>query len=71
MLPMLETRKVTVHLPQDLLDHAMEETGKGLTETIREGLEHLARKRAYKGFLALEGKVKPKYSLDVLRYDRE
>jgi hypothetical protein len=68
---MLETRKVTVHLPQGLLDSAMEETGKGVTETIREGLKLLARERAYKGLLALKGKVKPKYSLEVLRYDKE
>lgn len=67
---MLETRKVTVNLPQSLLDHAMEETGKGVTETIREGLKRLARARAYKGLLALKGKVKPKYPLDVL-CDRE
>ncbi len=68
---MLDTRKVTVHLPQELLDTAMEETGKGVTETIREGLKRLAHERAYKGLLALQGKVKPKYSLETLRYDRE
>jgi len=66
---MLETRKITIHVPQGLLDSAMEETGKGITETVREGLERLARKRAYKGLLALEGKVKFKYTAAELRGD--
>jgi len=66
---MLETRKVTVHLPQDLLESAMEETGKGVTETIREGLKRLARERAYKGLLALRGKVKFRYTAAELRGD--
>ncbi len=64
---MLETRKITVHLPQELLDKAMEETGKGLTETIREGLKRLARECAYKDMLALQGKVKFKYTAAQLR----
>lgn len=66
---MLEHRKVTVNLPQDLLDNAMEETGKGITETICEGLKRLVRERAYKGLLALKGKVKFKYSAAELRGD--
>jgi len=64
---MLETRKITVHLPQELLDKAMEETGKGVTETIREGLKRLTRERAYKSLLALQGKVKLKYTAAQLR----
>jgi hypothetical protein len=67
---MLETRKITVRLPQELLDKAMEATCKGVTETIGEGLKRLTRERAYKGLLALEGKVTPKYSAAQLR-DKE
>lgn len=66
---MLETKKITVNLPQALLESAMQETGKGVTETIREGLTRLTRERAYKGLLALEGKVKFKYSAAELRGD--
>jgi hypothetical protein len=66
---MLETRKITAHLPEALLRQAMEETGKGVTETIREGLKCLARERAYKGLLSLKGKVKFKYSAAELRGD--
>ena len=40
MLPdMAPTRKVTVHLPDELLERAQRSTGKGLTDTIREGLK--------------------------------
>ena len=64
---MLETRKITVHLPNTLLESAMEETGKGVTETIKAALENIARKRAYRELLALKGKVKSKYTAAQLR----
>jgi hypothetical protein len=32
-------RKITVTLPQDLVEQATKVSGKGLTHTIREGLE--------------------------------
>jgi len=32
-------RKVTVELPEDLLQKAQRSTGKGITATIRQGLE--------------------------------
>lgn len=64
---MLETRKITVHLPQDLLENAMAGTGLGITETIKAGLKRLAHERACKGLLALEGKVKFKYTAAELR----
>ena len=64
---MLETSKVTVHLPNMLLQNAMEETGKGVTETIKVALEDIARKRAYRGLLALKGTVKSKYTAAQLR----
>ncbi len=47
----------------------MEETGKGITETIREGLKQLARKRACKAMLALRGKVKFQFTAAELRGD--
>lgn len=64
---MLKTRKVTAHLPIDLLEFCMKETGQGVTETLREGLKKLAHERACKGLLALRGKVKFKYTAAQLR----
>jgi hypothetical protein len=44
---MNKTRRVTANLPEDLLDKAMDYTGKGITETLVEGLEQLRRRRFY------------------------
>jgi hypothetical protein len=64
---MLETRKVTAHLPRELLESLMEGTGMGVTETLREGLKRLAHERACKKLLSLRGKVKFKYTAAELR----
>jgi len=63
-------QKVTVHLDRDLLRKARERTGKGVTATIRQGLELVAAGRVYDRLRALRGKVA--FSLDVgeLRRDR-
>jgi len=64
-------RKITVHVPQSLLENAQAHTGEGVTETVREGLKKLASIRAQKEMLKLRGKVKFSMSLEELRYDRE
>jgi hypothetical protein len=66
----MRARKVTVHLDKDLLRRAQERTGKGVTATIREGLELVAAREVYERLRALRGKVK--FSVDVreLRQDR-
>ncbi len=63
-------RKITLEVPDDLLRRARESTGKGITATIREGLELVAAKRAHTQLRALRGKVK--LSLDAVgsREDR-
>jgi len=66
-----ETRKVTVCLPADLLRHAQQASGQGITETIKRGLRAVAAARAYEGLLRMEGKVKLDLHLDELRRDRE
>jgi hypothetical protein len=65
----METQKVTAHLPKALLEDALKITGKGITETLREGLEHMARENACKELRALRGKVKFRYSAAELRGD--
>lgn len=65
-----QTRKITVHVPAALLAAAQSETGEGVTETVRKGLELLKRARAYKELAKLRGKIKFDLSLDDIRHDR-
>jgi hypothetical protein len=68
---MSEMRKITVFVPAKLLASAQDYTAKGVSETVREGLERLARQHSNELLLALRGKVKFDVSLDALREDRE
>jgi hypothetical protein len=64
-------RKITVHVPADLVDSAQEATGAGVTETVRQGLEALRRQRFYAQMKALRGKVDfSGLDLDALREDK-
>jgi len=65
-----EMRKITAHVPADLLQRAQEATGAGVTETLRIALEQLAVSKAYAEFRKLRGKVKLSIDLDELREDR-
>jgi hypothetical protein len=49
------TKRVTVNLPERLLNEAELVTGKGITETLIEGLQLVARRRAYAKAMALRG----------------
>ncbi len=65
-------RKITVHLPHDLVDGAQAATGAGLTETVRQGLEKIRREEFYRQMKALRGKVDfGDLSLDELRQDKD
>ena len=64
-----EIRKITVHVPTNLLADAQKETGEGVTETVRRGLELLRRQHAYRELEKLRGKVKFKFTVDQLRDD--
>ena len=63
-------RKITLELPEDLLQRAQECTGEGVTATIRRGLELLASSRAYAELQKLRGKVRFSIKLKDLRNDR-
>ena len=65
--PPEEIRKITAILPAHLLASAQEVTGKGITETICQGLEILRRRKAYEGLKSLRGKVRFDYSWQELR----
>ena len=66
----MATQKVTVHIDRDLLRRARERTGKGVSVTIRQGLEIVAASEAYDRLRALRGKVKLSLDLARLRDDR-
>jgi Arc/MetJ-type ribon-helix-helix transcriptional regulator len=64
------TKKVTVHLPERLLRKAQQSTGKGVTDTIRDGLRLVAAGDAYRKLQRLRGTVKFSADLGKLREDR-
>ncbi len=67
----IETQKITAHLPVALLQNAMQVTGKGITETLRDGLESLAKSNSCEQLLNLRGKVKFSLSLEELRGEKD
>jgi hypothetical protein len=67
---MTKLRRITVNLPEDLLEDAMEATGKGATETLIEGLRLVRRSRLYAKAMSMRGKVKLKVDLSAARERR-
>jgi hypothetical protein len=63
-------RKITVHVPDDLMKRAQRETGEGVTETVRRGLRLVAASSAYDQLRRLRGSVRLDVDLDELRADR-
>ena len=61
---------MTANLPEDLLEDAMEATGKGITETLIEGLRLVRRSRLYAKAMSLRGKVQLKVDLSETRERR-
>jgi hypothetical protein len=67
---MHKTRKITVELPEDLLEKAQEASGTGITQTIRTGLQLVAAGRTYARLRALRGKVRFSRTVAELKFDR-
>ena len=63
----MTTRRVTANLPTELLRTAQDVTGKGITETLVEGLELVRRRRAGHMLRALKGRVTLDIDLDTSR----
>ncbi len=63
-------KKITVQLPEKLLKKALTATGKGITPTIRQGLELVAASKVYAKLRSLKGKVPFSINLKDLRADR-
>jgi hypothetical protein len=60
-------KKLTIIVPEDLLRRARRATRSGITPTVRQGLEILARQDVYEEMLRLKGKVKLGMSWQELR----
>ena len=63
-------RKITVHVPEDLLKAAQRTSGEGVTETVRQGLRLVAAGEAFRRLAKLRGTVKFSVDLRRLRGDR-
>lgn len=63
-------RKITVEVPQELLDKAQQATGTGITQTVRTGLQLVAASRTYARLRQLRGKVRFTRSWAELKADR-
>jgi len=69
-LAMPTARKITVEIPPDLLKRAQRASGKGITQTVRAGLELIAAADAYDGLLRMKGKVRLSRTWQDLKDDR-
>lgn len=67
---MTRAKRITANLPEDLLEDAMGVTGKGITDTLVEGLRLVRRTRAYEKALALRGKLDLQIDLEASRERR-
>jgi hypothetical protein len=63
-------RKITVEIPEDLLQKAQRASGTGVTQTVRAGLQLLAASQAYSQLRQLRGKVKFTRTLAEIKADR-
>lgn len=58
-------RKITLHVPEELLDRAQRSSGQGITETVRQGLRLVAAGDTFRRVSKLRGTVK--FSIDPAR----
>jgi hypothetical protein len=62
--------KITVEVPQDLLEKAQQASGTGVTQTVRAGLQLVAASRTHARVLRLRGKIRFTRTLAELKADR-
>lgn len=63
-------RKITVELPEELLERAQRASGAGITATVRTGLQLVAASQAYSKLRQLRGKVRFSRTAADLKADR-
>jgi hypothetical protein len=67
---MTTARKITVEVPENLLEKAQQASGTGITQTVRAGLQLVAASQAYARMRNLRGKVRFSRSASELKADR-
>jgi hypothetical protein len=67
---MTTSRKITVEIPDTLLQKAQQASGTGITQTVRTGLQLLAASQAYSRLRQLRGTVRFTRTLAQLKADR-
>jgi len=67
---MATARKITVEVPEDLLEKAQRASGSGITQTVRIGLQLVAASHAYARLRQLRGKVRFSRTSAELKADR-
>ena len=70
VMVMNTARKITVEVPEELLEKAQRASGEGITQTVRTGLQLVAASRTYARLRALRGKVKFSRTAATLKDDR-
>jgi hypothetical protein len=63
-------RKITVEVPEDLLEKAQLASAAGITQTVRTGLQLVAASGAYASLRQLRGKVRFSRTTAELKADR-
>jgi hypothetical protein len=63
-------RKITVEVPEELLEKAQQAIGGGITETVRTGLRLVAASKTYAQLRKLRGKVRFSRTAAELKTDR-
>ncbi len=63
-------RKITVEVPEKLLERAQRASGTGVTQTVRAGLQLVAASRTYARLRQFRGKVRFSRTLAELKADR-
>lgn len=67
---MKTARKITVEIPEELLERAQKASGTGITQTVRTGLQLVAASRTYARLRQLRGKVRFSRTWEELKADR-
>lgn len=67
---MKTARKITIEVPEELLQRAQKASGEGITQTVRTGLRLVAASHTYARLRKLRGKVKFSRTVEELKFDR-
>jgi hypothetical protein len=63
-------KKVTIEVPEELLEKAQQATGSGITQTVRTGLQLVAASQAYAQLRQARGSFRFSRTLAELKNDR-